>query len=697
MCNLGYGISAVAISGKDAVNRAEETSPDLVLMDIGLEGDMDGIEAAEEIKRCFNIPVLYVTAYADDITLKRARITGPYGYLLKPFQERDLATSIEIALYKHNIERKLIEREQWLAVTLKSIGDAVITTDEKGAVTFMNHAAEKLTCWSQDHALGKDVTEVLQIKAKDAPFPREIPLTRILNERLVLGLTEDIILISKEGFEIPVMFSAAPIGNGPDQFIGGVIVVRDIKELKDLEEKIKESRNRFRTVIDNSPAIIYLKDLEGRYMLVNRRFEHYTGIPLKEGLGKTDYDFIPREFADAIRRNDQKVIDAKVSFSFEENVLENNELRTFLTYRSPLLHEDGTPYAICGVSTDITKQKRMEEKLRKHHLDLEMLVEERTRDLIIANENLSREIEERKRTEEKLKEYGFKLEEMVEERTFELKDAMQNLQNTQSQLLQSEKMASIGQLAAGVAHEINNPITSVMLNTQIFEKLWNGVAPIIEDYCRTNGDFRVGGMSYVQLQERLPLLLTDIKDGAIRVKRIVGDLKDFARQGPSDLSDRVDVNSTIKAAVGLASNLLKKSTNHFTAEYGSNIPRFKGNIQRIEQVIINLLVNACQSLRDKSRSIRVATSYDQEADSVTILIHDQGMGMSQEVVQRIRDPFFTTKRESGGTGLGLTISNKIVEDHRGTMEFDSKTSQGTTVTINLPVKALLEGKTEARL
>ena len=289
--SLGYAVSAVVDSGKEAINEAKMTCPDLVLMDIGLEGDMDGIEAAEKITRC-DIPVLYVTAYADDNTLERAKITEPYGFLLKPFNRNELRTSIEIAIYKHQIEKKLKEREQWLAVTLKSIGDAVITTDGKGIVTFMNHTAEKLTCWKQDNALGKDVTEVLKIKVKESSVPQEIHISKILKEGIVLGLKEDITLMSREDQEIPVVFSTAPIVNGSDKVIGGVIVIRDIKERRELEEKIKESRNRFRTVIDSSPALIYLKDLEGRYMLINRRFEHNTGRSIKEVLGKTDYEFI---------------------------------------------------------------------------------------------------------------------------------------------------------------------------------------------------------------------------------------------------------------------------------------------------------------------------------------------------------------------------------------------------------------------
>jgi len=287
---------------------------------------------------------------------------------------------------------------------------------------------------------------------------------------------------------------------------------------------------------------------------------------------------------------------------------------------------------------------------------------------------------------------SFELYNMIRGREEALKQAYEELKNTQAQLFQSGKLASIGQLAAGVAHEINNPITFVMLNAPIFEKVWNSVTPILEEYCRSNGDFRVSGMSYTQLEERMPLLLKDIKEGAMRVKRIVEDLKDFARQGPFDLTAMVDVNSTIKAAVGLVSNQIKKSTDYFEVEYGLDIPKFKGNIQRIEQVIINLLVNACQALPDKERSIQISTAYDKESSNVLVQVRDQGVGMSAEVLQRIKDPFFTTNRESGGTGLGLVISERIIEDHCGTMKLDSSPGKGTTVTVSLPANPSSEGR-----
>lgn len=188
--------------------------------------------------------------------------------------------------------------------------------------------------------------------------------------------------------------------------------------------------------------------------------------------------------------------------------------------------------------------------------------------------------------------------------------------------------------------------------------------------------------------------MSGITDGAKRVKAIVSDLKEFARQSRPELRDMVNVNKAVKTAVGLVSNLMRKSTNRFSALYEPDVPLVKGNIQRIEQVIINLLVNACQALSDNQQAIAISTAYDGELDCVVVEIQDEGEGMSPEILQRIKDPFFTTKRESGGTGLGLAISEKIITDHGGTMVFDSVLGQGTSVKVSLPVGS--EPKYESR-
>lgn len=263
----------------------------------------------------------------------------------------------------------------------------------------------------------------------------------------------------------------------------------------------------------------------------------------------------------------------------------------------------------------------------------------------------------------------------------------------QEQLYQAGKLASIGTLVSGIAHEINNPVTSIVLNSQTLDKTWRAVAPVLDESLAERRDFAVGGLSYDLLRQRLPLLLSDIVDAARRVRSIVADLKDFARQGPSNLDERVDINASVRRAAGLVGNLIKKSTRDFALDLAPDLPPVPGNSQRIEQVLVNLLVNACQALTDPGEAVRVATRFDADAGRVRIRVTDTGPGIPEDLLQRIKDPFFTTKRDQGGTGLGLAISERIVQDHGGRLDLAPAAPRGTTATITLPTAPPAEEET----
>ena len=232
---LGYNVNDIVSSGEEAIRKAAETQPDLVLMDIVLKGEIDGIEAAKQINTLFNVPILYLTAYADDSTIQRAKITEPFGYILKPFQTKELHSAIQIALYKHEIEKKLKEKKRWFATTLKSINDAVILTDTRGSITYMNLVAELLTGWKWEDALGKDLGEAFHIINQETRTIIENPVTKAILETLVVSPQSHIILISKDGRETIISLSAAPIRDDVGKIKGVVFVFREVIEHKSAE------------------------------------------------------------------------------------------------------------------------------------------------------------------------------------------------------------------------------------------------------------------------------------------------------------------------------------------------------------------------------------------------------------------------------------------------------------------------------
>jgi PAS domain S-box-containing protein len=235
---LGYAVTCRASAGPEAIQKADDMRPDLVLMDIRLKGDMDGVAAAEQIRTRFGIPVVYLTAFADEVTMQRAKITEPYGYVLKPFEEKGLHSTIEMALYRHQMERRLKESERWLTATLNSIGEAVIATDKEGSVIFMNPVAEALTGWSQQEVLGKDFDATFEIIDEDGQTPAENPVKKIFQQGKAVE-SNSFMLVARDGTEISIDHSAAPIKDDQGNLSGAVWTFRDITERKLAEQSAR--------------------------------------------------------------------------------------------------------------------------------------------------------------------------------------------------------------------------------------------------------------------------------------------------------------------------------------------------------------------------------------------------------------------------------------------------------------------------
>ncbi|MFO7577730.1 MAG: transporter substrate-binding domain-containing protein [Pelovirga sp.] len=275
--------------------------------------------------------------------------------------------------------------------------------------------------------------------------------------------------------------------------------------------------------------------------------------------------------------------------------------------------------------------------------------------------------------------------EELEREVAERKRAAQELQLRQKQLLHADKMTSLGILVAGVAHEINNPNGLLQLSLPQLSKAYQSMEPILEEHYRQQGDFRLGWFNYSRMRAEIPQMLREMLESSNRIKRIVEDLKDFARSHDSGHDDAVDLNQVTTAALRLLDNTIRKATRNFRVTYEAQLPGFHGNGHRIEQVVVNLVLNACQALTSSEQAISVRT-FSAAADGMVALeVCDSGCGIDEAGLERITDPFFTTKREIGGTGLGLSISAGIVKDHRGQLEFSSQPGGGTTVRLFLPI------------
>jgi PAS domain S-box-containing protein len=261
LTKMGHSICGTAASGEEAVSVAAANRPDLILMDVQLRGDVDGVETAQQIRNQVEIPVIYLTAFADDRTVERARLTEPFGYLIKPFSEKELYAAIETALYKHAMEAKLRESERRYAATVRCIADCVIVTDTEMNIMLMNPAAQGVTGWGQAEAVGKRLDEIFKIVDEKDLTPVESPMAETIRRRVVNNLTAPVLLITKNGEKVPVEDSAAPMIDEKGELTGAVMVFRDITERKNaeaaiktafdsLEERVREQTAELRTSFD---------------------------------------------------------------------------------------------------------------------------------------------------------------------------------------------------------------------------------------------------------------------------------------------------------------------------------------------------------------------------------------------------------------------------------------------------------------
>ena len=254
----------------------------------------------------------------------------------------------------------------------------------------------------------------------------------------------------------------------------------------------------------------------------------------------------------------------------------------------------------------------------------------------------------------------------------------------EKQLVQSQKMEAMGTLVAGVAHEINNPINLILFNLPLLEKMWQDLMPLLDEHMVKSPEKRLGGLPPVFVKQNLPRLISDMEMAANRVAQIVSGLKGFARKSnPAEKWD-VQVNKAVANAVRLADATAKKLKIVIEENLASNLPLLHANLQNLEQVVLNLIINALEAIGHDQGKVSIATRFIEQSQSIAIDVTDNGRGINPAVADNIFDPFVTDRQAAGGTGLGLSVTYNLVKAHQGDIHFRTQTGKGTTFTVVLP-------------
>ena len=381
LLDLGYQVAGIVSTGEKALKSVEAQAPDLILMDIRISGAMDGIETASIVRSRWRCPVVFLTAFLDDSRLEQAKHSMPFGYLLKPVNKRELKVTIEMALHmaeadqrRFESEQALRESEEKLRITLASIGDAVLSTDIEGHISNMNAVAENLTGWPLDEALGKPLDTVFQIIDETSRQPVKSPVDEVLASGKTVSLANHTLLVDRNGREIPIADSGAPIRDKSGRISGVVLVFRDQTEERQLRKQLEESETKYRTAFKTSPDAVNINRLDGLYVDINDGFTQLTGFTREDCIGKLSSEIdiwanpADRERLVAGLKKEGRVDNLEASFRFKDGTVKTGLMS------ASIIHLNDEPH-ILSVTRDISDRKQAEETLREQKELMELITQ----------------------------------------------------------------------------------------------------------------------------------------------------------------------------------------------------------------------------------------------------------------------------------------------------------------------------------
>jgi len=560
-------------------------------------------------------------------------------------------------------EATLRQSEQNLRTIFNGVYDALFIHDMDGNILDVNERTLQMYGLTYDQAISYTIADYLQPDS----LPDQLPE---IWQRVSTGESVQFEWKGRRPsddvyFDAEVILQHLVLG---DQKVV-LAAVRDITERKQADQTLQQSRDQLDAIINHIPAAIYLKDLQGRYLLINQTCLDLFNAQREHFVGQTDHDLFAKEMADELRKTDLDTLAAKTPIEREEVILTKSGLRTFTAIKFPLLNPEGNPCGLCGISIDVTEREQARLALEK-------------------SEAYSREQAE-----------------LAMAKSKELEAALAKLTRTQAQLVQNEKMSSLGQLMAGIAHEINNPVNFIHGNINHVSTYAEDLIDLVNLYQQTYPQPKPDIVSRIEdidlefLNEDLPKLLDSMKLGTSRIREIVRSLRIFSRLDEAEVK-AVDIHEGIDSTLMILQSRLKAKPDRpeilVIKNYGI-LPLVECYAGQLNQVFMNILANAIDALEERDQQssleaikqvpsqITITTELDQE-NWVAIRIADNGLGIPDEIGRRLFDPFFTTKPVGKGTGMGLSISYQIItEKHQGTLTYTSAIDCGTEFLIRIPL------------
>ncbi len=436
-------------------------------------------------------------------------------------------------------------------------------------------------------------------------------------------------VLRSDGTEVPVEITAQMMTLKGKKVIQGIF--RDITERKESEKMLRENEERFRKIFEGGALGMAFLGMDYKFDRVNEMLCTMLGYSESELKNLTYLDVTHPDYIERDKAQVARLLQGKIPYYKTEKryIRKDGEILWGDITASVVYDESGNPLYFIAMIEDITDRKRAEDE--KAQLE--------------------------------------------------------------QQLLHAQKMEALGTLVAGVAHEINNPVNKIMFDMPLLQKVWQDTMAVLKEEAEKHPDKKYGGLTYEFLKENLPQLLSDMELAANRVAKTVNNLKNFTRQ--SSITDKapMELNTAVLNAVRLIETTLRKSNVLLEFELEETSPVIEGNLQSIEQIIMNIALNATQAIKHSKGKIKIATGHGKtNGKAAFITISDNGQGIDPAVKDKIFDPFVTTRQAEGGTGLGLPITYNLVEAHGGEITFKSKEGEGTVFIVAFP--SIIDTKAE---
>ena len=671
------GYAVVTVTSAQAAHQALGTFlPEVILIDVRL-GKVDGVDLLAEFLVHESSPTcIMMTGYASMESAVDALKAGAYDYLTKPIAPEDLFSTLDRCFERIRLEderaqalTRLDSRNRELEYANKRLQRVVECMGELSRSQSMADLCHKLLdkvaynmgAEGGSVYLRKDDQLLLVHSLDPGHAPPVIPMP--LNANSILGRVmeqAEAVLVADAASSDGLMLSgwsgyrdesllALPLTGEKNKIIGvlslhtkqrppftpqdrdvGRILLaassetlRAVKALEDLQQ----SQAMLQMIMDSNPDCIRVLDKDCKLVQINPAGLNYIEIDSMDQIDNAScaHDIIDPPYRDAY----QRIIDGAYEGepgSIECSITGLRGTRRWIEINAVPLRDPMQNIMGClSISRDISEDKRLLEKNRRQEL----------------------------------------------------------------QLIELNKMSALGTLVAGVAHEINNPNQTIQINSTLLGKVWQDTQKILDEYVSMHGAIKLGGLHYSGAKGAHADLINDIRIGADQIRTVVGRLKTFARpyDGIHGGVDRtqIQLNEAVQSAVALLRHAIRSGTDNLSVILEDALPAVQGNRQQLQQIVINLVMNALDALPDRSRGIRIETRLNATQSTVELNITDEGVGIETREMKQIMEPFYTTKRDQGGTGLGLSITHSLLQEQGGTIHFESEPGKGTRVVISLPV------------